>query len=48
MTGDVLFADDSASIRETLLEAIKTGTSLSGAELSGAELSWANLRNVIK
>ena len=43
MTGDVLFADDSTSIRETLLGAIKAHTSLSGANLSSADLSSADL-----
>jgi uncharacterized protein YbjQ (UPF0145 family) len=43
--GGVLFEfeKENNTLRETILEAIKSGANLSGANLSGADLSGANL-----
>ena len=42
-TEAILFEDDGATIRETLVAAVKAGANLRGANLSGAYLSGANL-----
>ncbi len=42
-TEAILFEDDGATIRETLVAAVKAGAYLSGANLSGANLSGAYL-----
>jgi len=41
--GDVIFTSQAETIKDSLLEAIKSGTNLSGADLSGANLSGADL-----
>jgi hypothetical protein len=41
--GDVIFTSQAETIKDSLLEAIKSGANLSGADLSGTNLSGANL-----
>ena len=42
-TRQVIFSDESGTIKEALLNAIKEGVDLSEADLSGADLSGADL-----
>ena len=43
LNGDVIYKDDSASLRETILNAYKSGADLTGADLTGADLTGADL-----
>ena len=43
ITGELIFSDNSQSIKEAVINAILKGADLSGANLSGANLSGANL-----
>ena len=45
-TRQVIFSDESGTIKEALLNAIKEGADLSGADLYGANLSGADLSRV--
>ena len=42
-TESILFEDDGATIRETLVAAVKVGANLAGANLTDAYLAYANL-----
>ena len=42
-TESILFEEDGATIRETLVAAVKAGANLAGANLTGAYLTGANL-----
>ena len=43
-TLSIIFENEKETLRETLLDALKEGTNLSGADLRGADLRGANLR----
>ena len=43
LNGDVIYKDDSASLRETILNAYRAGADLTGAYLPGADLRGADL-----
>ena len=46
-SGELIFSDDSLSIKKTVINAISIMADLSGANLSGANLSGANLSGAV-
>ena len=46
-SGELIFSDDSLSIKKTVINAISIMANLSGADLSMADLSGANLRGAV-